>query len=121
MDTGQLVPDDAQILGALGHLHAHEGLDGLGVAEGVPHGADAADALGNVDELVVVAGLHELLQAAVHEPDLREHVHDGLVLHHQIEVQRLREHRVLGPEGNDGRLAHAILPSLLRPFGPWLP
>lgn len=57
---------------------------------------DAADALGNVDELVVVAGFHELLQAAVHEPDLREHVHDGLVLHHQIEVQRLREHRMLG-------------------------
>ncbi len=59
-----------------GHLHAHKLLDGLGIAEGVSHGADAADALGNVDELVVVAGFHELLQTAVDEADLGDAVVD---------------------------------------------
>ena len=69
-------------------------------------GADAADALGDVDELVVVAGLHELLQAAVHEPDLRDGFDDLLVLNHQVQVERLGQHGMLRAEGDDSLLAH---------------
>ena len=37
VDTRKLVPDDAQVLGALGDLDAHELLDGLGVAMECPN------------------------------------------------------------------------------------
>ena len=92
---------------ARGNLDAHELLDGFGVAHGMPEGADAADALGHVDELVVVARFDELLKTAVDEADLRDRLDNGFVLHHQIEVQRLGQHRVLRSERDDGRLSHA--------------
>ena len=51
VNTRELVPYDAQILGALGDLDAHEALNGLGVAHRVTERADAADALSDEDEL----------------------------------------------------------------------
>ena len=84
----------------------------------MPERADAADTLGHVDELVVIARLHELLEAAVDEADLRNRLDDGLVLHHEIEVQRLGQHRMLGAERDDGRLSHATHLPFLFPSSP---
>ena len=65
VDTRELMPHDAQRLGPVGNLHAHELLNRFSIAHGMAEGADAADALGDIDELVVVARFHELLQAAI--------------------------------------------------------
>ena len=107
VDTGELVPDNAQVLAALGHLDAHEALDGLAVAHGVAEAADAADALGHVHEVLVVALLHELLEAAVHEANLRDGLHHALVLKHKVEVHGLGQHGMLGAEGHDGPGCHS--------------
>ena len=74
------MPHDAQRLGPVGNLHAHELLHRFSIAHGMTEGADAADALGNIDELVVVARFHELLKAAMHEADLGHGLDDLLVL-----------------------------------------
>ena len=83
------MPDDAQVLRALGDLDAHEALDRFGIAHGVAERADAADALRNVDELVVVARFDQLLEAAVHEANLRDGFDDLLVLDDQVQVKGL--------------------------------
>ena len=119
MDSGELVPDDAQHLRAVGDLDAHQGLNGLGIAHGMAERADAADSLDDVDELVVVARLDELLKASVHEADLRDGLDDLLVLDHEVQMERLRQHRVLRAERDDGRFSHATPPSLrARPSRP---
>ena len=111
VDTRQLVPNDAQVLGALGNLHAHKLLDRFGIAHGMAERADAADTLGNVDELVVVARFHQLFQAAVHETDLWDGLEDRLVFHHEVKMQRLGKHRVLRAERDDRCLSHAYSPA----------
>ena len=72
VDARELLEDVAQVLHAAGHLDAQQLLGGAHVAVAVPVAADAAGALGDVDELVEVALLGELLQTAVHVADLRD-------------------------------------------------
>ena len=71
--------------------------------------ADAAHALGNVDELVVVALFHELLKAAVHKSNLGNGLDDMLVFNDEIEVHGLGKHRVLRTERDNGTSRHAYL------------
>ena len=54
---------------APGHLDAEHALAGAGIAVTVAHGADAADALGDVAKLMHVALFGELLESAVHKSD----------------------------------------------------
>jgi len=110
LDAALLAPDQAQELGARGHLDAHQGLDALGIALAVDAAADAANALGHIAHLLEILGLGQALQAAVDEADGGDGVDDGLVLHDQVKVQRLGQDRVLRPEGDDGLLSHGPPP-----------
>ena len=107
MYTGQLMQNHAQVLRAPGNFHAHERFDGLGITERVTEATNAANAFCNIDELVDVARLDELLQSAMHEADLRNSLNNVLVFNHEIQMQRLGQHRMLRAERNHGRLAHA--------------
>ena len=107
MHAGQLMQNHTQVLRAPGNLHSHERFNGLGIAERVAKTANAANALCNIDELVNVARLDELLQSAMHEADLRNSLNNVLVFNHEVQMQRLGQHRVLRAERNHGRLAHA--------------
>ena len=57
-------------------------------------GADAAEALGVIDELVVVARFDELLLAAMHEADLGHGLDDLLILDDEVQMKRLGENRI---------------------------
>ena len=107
MHTGQLVQNHAQVLRTPGNFHAHERFDGLGITERVAEAANAANTFCNIDELVNVARLDEFLQSAMHEADLRNSLNNVLVFNHEVQMQRLGQHRVLRAERNHGRLAHA--------------
>ena len=82
MDAGQLVPDDAQVLGALRNLNPHQAFHRFGIAVGMAERADAADALGDVAKLMHIALFGELLESAVHKADLRNCFDDAVVLDH---------------------------------------
>ena len=101
MHTGKLVPNNAQNLGTLGYLNAHEAFDGLGIAERMAHRADTADAFRNIDELVVIARFHEFLQPAVNETDLRNGLQNVFILNDEVEMQRLGKNGMLRTEGDD--------------------
>ena len=62
---------------------------------------DAADAFGDIDEFDVVLLLDELFQAAMDEADGRSRFDDFFVFDDEVEVDRLRQHRVLRAKGND--------------------
>lgn len=82
--AGELLQNHAEVLGAARNLDAHELLGCRRIAVTMAEAADAANALGNVHELVEVALLHELLQAAVHESNLRDGLHHALVLNDKV-------------------------------------
>ena len=63
--------DDANVLRAGRGLDAGELLHGLAEGEGVDEGADAADALHERDDLDVVAGFGQMLDAAEVETDVQ--------------------------------------------------
>ena len=89
MDARKLVQNSADILHAAGHLDVEHALAGAGIAAAVAHGADAADALGDVTKLVHVTLFGELLESAVHKADLRNCLDDAVVLDHQVQMKRL--------------------------------
>ena len=125
MNTGELVPDNTQIFRAFGHLNAHKALHRLRIAKRMPHGANTANALGYIDELVIIARLNKLFQTTVNKADLRNSLNDLLVLHDQVKVKGLGQNRMLRSKGNQRRLAHAthrpFQTSFWRPSQPSLP
>ena len=106
MNARKLVQNGADILHAPGHLDAEHALAGAGIAVTVAHGADAADALGDVAKLMHVALFGELLESAVHKADLRNCLENAVVLDHQVQMKRLGQHRVLRAKRNNGAMCH---------------
>ena len=106
MDARKLMQNGADILHAAGHLDVEHALAGAGVAVAVTHGANAADALGDVAKLVHIALFGELLKAAVHKANLRNCLDNAVVLDHQVQVKRLGQHRVLRTKRNNGAVCH---------------
>ena len=106
VNTRELVQNGADILHTAGHLDVEHALAGAGIAVTVAHGADAADALGDVAKLVHIALFGELLESAVHKADLRNCLDDAVVLEHQVQVKRLGQHRVLRAKRNNGAMCH---------------
>ena len=102
VEAGELAPDGPQVQRARRHGDVHDRFDRLAIGLAVDEAADAADALGDIDELDVVLLLDQLLQAAMDEADGRARLDDLFVFDHQVEVDRLRQHRVLRAEGDDG-------------------
>ena len=106
VNARKLVQNGADILHATRHLDAEHALAGAGIAAAVAHGADAADALGDVAKLMHVALFGELLEPAVHKADLRNCLDDAVVLDHQVQMKRLGQHRVLRAKRNNGAMCH---------------
>ena len=106
VDTRQLMQNGADILHAAGHLDVEHALAGAGITVAVAHGADAADALGDVAKLMHVALFGKLLKSAVHKTDLRNCLDNAVVLEHQVQVERLGQHRMLRAKRNNGALCH---------------
>ena len=115
---GQFVEHDPQAFRPVRYLNPYEALHGPGVAPAVAEAADPADPLHDVDHVVVVPLLRQLLESAVHVPYRRDGAYDGLVLELQVQMDRLRERRVLGAERDDGSLAHQA-PSFGAASGPF--
>ena len=82
VNARKLMQNGADILHAAGHLDVEHAFAGAGVAVAVAHGADAADALGDVAKLVHIVLFGELLESAVHKADLRNCIDDAVVLEH---------------------------------------
>ena len=63
--AGELVDDDADVLGAAGHVDARDGLHGAGVGVLVQHVRHVVRLVGVADALVIRAPLEDLLETAV--------------------------------------------------------
>ena len=82
----------------LGHLHAEHVLDREHDAELGGERAEPVVAVGQHDDLAVVAHLEELLDAAVHVADDRLAGHDALAVERQPQPQDAVGRRVLRPD-----------------------
>ena len=91
-DPVELGEGGAQPDRPLGHLDAHQPLDGHGHAELVAEGAQPVVPVGQHEDLAVVAHLEELLGAAVHVADDRLGAEHPLA----VEVEPEPEHPVRG-------------------------
>ncbi|CVK33188.1 protein of unknown function [Methanoculleus bourgensis] len=113
VETRALRPDRPEIPRPVRNLDLHDMLDALAVAERVHETADPAYPLRHVDVLGVLALLHELLKPAVDVADGGDHIHHQLILKDEVEVDRLRQHRVLRPERHDYAFWHRSSPLLV--------
>ncbi len=104
VQTLQLRGNDADVLAALRHLGAVDGLHAHGVGEGVGVGADAAHALHQHQGLDGVALGGELLNAAVVVADEAFRVLDDLALGVELGVDRLLQCGMVRSDGDD--IAH---------------
>ena len=84
--------------GALGDLHAEHPLDGEDDAQLVGERRQPVVAVGEHDDLPVVARLEELLRAAVHIADDRLRVLDPLAVEDEAQPQHAVRGRVLGAD-----------------------
>ena len=106
VNARKLVQNGTDIPHAAGHFDVEHALAGAGIAAAVTHGANTADALGDVAKLVHVTLFSELLESAVHKADLRNCLDNAVVLKHQVQVKRLGQHRVLRAKRNNGAMCH---------------
>ena len=116
----ELAPEGAQPAGAIGYDRAEQGFDSLAVAHAVHEGADAADALGDVHIVEVVALFDQHLEAAVDVADLRNGAYHFLVLEDEVEVEGFGEDGMLRAERYDGGAWHGLLMWLLNAGPPSL-
>ena len=102
--------DGADVLGARRDMNALGALDGLGIGHRVGAAADAADAVGEErDGVIVQARLGDLLHAAVHVEQTVVGVDDRLALDEQAEVAGLVGGNVQRAHGDErGLLALGI-------------
>ncbi len=64
--------------------------------------ADAANPLGDVDELDVILLLDQFLQPPMDKANGRARLDHFLIFNHQVEMDRLRQNRMLRAKRNDG-------------------
>ena len=98
---GGFAPNRPQVFGARRHLDVHDLLYRLAIAHAVLEAADAAGPFRDVDHFFEVPLVDEALEAAVNEAHRRDDPDDLFVVEHQIQMDRLRQHGMLGPEGHD--------------------
>ena len=110
MHALELAPEGAQAADrAIGYDRAEQGFDSLAVAHAVHEGADAADALGDVHIIEVVALFDQHLEAAVDVADLRNGAYHFFVLEDEVEVEGFGEDGMLRAERYDGGAWHGLL------------
>jgi hypothetical protein len=91
-DAAHLAGDHPQHLAPLGDLDPHQLLDGQGETHVVGHGGEVVGAVGERDDLVVLAVLAELLEPGVQVADVGDAALDRLAL----ELDHQPEHPVGG-------------------------
>ncbi|MPM89735.1 hypothetical protein SDC9_136847 [bioreactor metagenome] len=101
MKPVQLRPEDAKVFRPRGRFDAEQRLDPLAVRLRMDEAANPADAFDQVDVLDEVLPLRELLESVMDVPDGGDGLDDASVLHRESELQRLRQHGVLGAEWDD--------------------
>ena len=111
VQAGKLMPDRTQVARTARHVDLHQPFDGLRIAPAMPEGADAADTLCDIDELLEIALLDQLFQSAVDVADGRHGADDFLILQLQIQMDRLRQDRMLRAKGNGSEFSHCHPPS----------
>ena len=87
LDAGELVEQDAEVLGALGDLEAEELFYRQSVGDVVGHRAEVVDAVGERRDLGVELGLAGLLDAGVEVADVGGEGDDGLAVDFEDEAQ----------------------------------
>ena len=70
--------------------------------------ADTADPFGDVDIFGILPLFHEFFKAPVDVPDRGDDIDDHLVFQDEVEVDRFRQNRVLGPERDDYLFRHGL-------------
>ena len=111
MYTRKLMHDRTQVFSTRRDLNVHKALDRLCIAIAVTERTNAADALRNVNVLMDIARLDELFETTMDESDLRKNIDDRFVFNHEVEMDRLRQNRMLGSEWNDLCFCHCYSPS----------
>lgn len=111
MYTRKLMHDRTQVFSARRDLDIHKTLDRLRIAVAMTERTNAADALRNVDVLMDIARLDELFETTMDESDLRKNIDDRFVFNHEVEMDRLRQNRMLGSEWYDLCFRHCYSPS----------
>ena len=96
----QLRHDDANVLRARRRREAGKPLHRLAKSEGVNVGADAADPLHQRDDLNVVAGFGQMLDAAEVEADMQLGVDYGLAFADHVQLVGFFQRRMIGTHGN---------------------
>ena len=109
VDTAHLAPDGAQVSGPGRDLDVHDVLHRLAVAHAVHEAADAAGPLHHIGHLVKILLLHQALQPSVDETDGGNGLDDLLILDDQIQMNGLRQHRVLRSVWYDTSLSHLLV------------
>ena len=108
VQTLQLRHNHADILAALGHIHAGNGLHRLGIVERMGVGADTAHTLHQDDGLNEIALRGQLFDAAVVIADGNLGVGDHLTVGNELCVDRLLQRGMVRADGDD--ITHACLP-----------
>ena len=70
---------------------------------------DAAGALRNQNKFLKISLIYKLLQSPVNKADGRHRVDDLFILQHQIQVNRLRQNRVLRAKRNNTDFFYRII------------
>ena len=112
VDTAHLAPDGAQVSGPGRDLDIHDVLHRLAVAHAVHEAADAADAFRHVYIFGKLFLFNQLFQTSVDEADGGNRFHHLFILQNQIQMDRLRQHRMLRPERDNTSCRH-YFPSCL--------
>ena len=110
--AGKFMPECAQVARTFRYFDIHESFHGFRVSPAVTEGADAADAFCHIDELLEISFFHQFFKSSVDIADGRHCPDHCFIFQFQIQMNRFREDRMLGSEGDCRYFCHQ-LPSFL--------
>ena len=112
VQPGKFTPNRTQIFCAVRHLNIHDVLHRLAVSHAVHEAANAADAFGDINIILKIPFFDQFFQSAVDKADGRNSFHDRFIFQDQVEMDRLRQHRVLRAERDHTSCRHFATPPL---------
>ena len=108
VDSAHLAPNGAQIFGSGRHFCAKDLLQGLAIGHAVLKGANAANTLYHILIVMEVPTTGQFFQSPMDKADGGDGLNHLFVLQDQIQMYRLRQHRVLRAKGHDGAISHSL-------------
>ena len=117
VETGNFVPDGTQVLRPFRNFNFHQAFDGLAVTPAMTERTDAADPFRYIHIFLEAALLYQFFQPPVNIPNGRNRLYNFFVLQLEIEMDRLRQYRMLGTKRYNCTFAHIsfLLPQVLLP------